>query len=137
MHLAVSKLRSRRLAASVGAAVVVITLGVSGVSAASPAPFAGAVDSTQAAASSFVGTYSYSDSVGDTGEIVISSTHTVEFSNECGGLWVARKKTISFDFDSSTCEGTRVVFLGTLAGRRITGSGEAAGPFTWSAVRIS
>ncbi|HXQ60128.1 MAG TPA: hypothetical protein VN799_08510 [Acidimicrobiales bacterium] len=53
-----------------------------------------------------------------------------------------QKKTIAFDFDSSSCYGDMIVFTGTVSGKKLSGTGEGvdsstvAVPFTWSALKV-
>jgi hypothetical protein len=88
------------------------------------------------------GSYSnYSDSAGDTGEtLTLFQDGTLSFSSGCTGLWVQQKKTIALEIDSSSCEGTKWVFVGTVKGSRtftLSGTGtdyiSGTASFMWSA----
>jgi hypothetical protein len=142
MKLPPHKNRAVRMATLATAAIVVTTLGASAVAGARPIPHRTETGSKTPAHSSpsVVGTYRYTDTVDDTGELEFNSDQTVLFSNGCSGLWLVQKKTIAFDFDSSSCFGTNIIFTGTLSGKKLTGVGEGLSSstvsFTWTAVKI-
>jgi hypothetical protein len=142
MKLSPRQTRSVRMATVATMAVVVTALGASGVAGARPIPHRTETGSKTPAHSSpsVVGTYSYADSVDDTGELELNSDQTVLFSNGCSGLWLVQKKTIAFDFDSSSCFGTNIIFTGTVAGKKLSGTGEGLSSstvsFTWTAVKV-
>jgi hypothetical protein len=119
-------------------ATIVTVLGITGISAASPArPIRSA-----ASASSVLGACSDADSEGSSVVLNINTDRTAQISNRCAGTWIVVKKTIAFDFDSSSCFGTEWVFTGPVSKNKLVGSGEttASGApvsLTSSAVRIS
>ncbi len=70
--------------------------------------------SAHPATASPVGKYSYSDTLGDSGEgLALNANHTAVFESGCKGIWVANGSSISLDINAG-CEGHTWIFAGTI-----------------------
>lgn len=131
----------RCVAVLIGVILVGSLCGVIGV--VSPASATGSAAHPQVAhATSVVGTYTYSDSIGDSEALTLSADHTLVFSNGCSGYWVVTGKSISMDADAN-CFGSFWIYGATVGKHGLSSAkkpGNAyysgVGEVTWYAVTL-